>query len=82
MHIDARAFRQLLVQQVVVDTVGGNRALANRGRQQVGANDVAGDEMPGFVFHLIKPVPIDQTSAVVQFLEPRQVPGLTDRRDY
>ena len=57
------------------------RGLTDGGGQQVRADDVAGDEVPGPVRHLVELVGVDQARAVVEVLETGQVTALADGRD-
>ena len=66
----------------MIDTVSSDSRLSDCGCQQVGANDVAGNEVAWTPGNLKKLIGFDQGSLIAQFLNTRQVATLTNRRDH
>ena len=81
VHVDPGAPLRVQAAEVLVDTARGDGRLADGGGEQVRADDVAGDEVPGPVGHAEERVGVDQAAAVVQLLQPVEVAALPDGGD-
>ena len=81
MHVDLGALFQRLVAQEPVDAFGGDRAVADRGGQQMRAHDVAADEHALFARDLVVLVRGDRALAVVEFFQTGEVHRLADGGD-
>ena len=66
----------------MIDTVSSNSRLSDCGCQQVGANNIASNEVAWTPGNLKKLIGFDQGSLIAQFLNTRQVATLTNRRDH
>ena len=81
MHVDLGPLFQGLVAQEPVDALGGDRAVPDRGGQQVRAHDVAADEYALFARDLVVLVRRDSALAVVEFFQAGEVDRLADGGD-
>ena len=82
VDIDFGTTYQFLGFQIMIDTVSSNSRLSDCGCQQVGANNIASNEVAWTPGNLKKLISFDQGSLIAQFLNTRQVATLTNRRDH
>ena len=78
MHVDLRAPLGIQASEVLVDAARSDGCLADGGGEQVRADDVARDEMPGPVGHPIERVGVDQSPAIVELFETFEATALPD----
>ena len=66
MDINLRTFLLFFALQVVIDTVRSNRCLTDGCRQQVRANNVAGNKVTITTRYLVEGVGVNQTAAIIE----------------